>query len=157
MKSKKLFLISFFVFFSLLINAQQRCHTGIVAFYNFENLYDTIDDDFVDDAEYLPNSTKQYNTDKYKIKLGNLEKVVSELGTDDNPDGPAILGVAEIENKGVVKDVVSQPKLKSRNYKIVHYDSRDARGIDVALIYNPKYYKVIKSEKITIDLYATGE
>jgi hypothetical protein len=157
MKLNKILLLVIFVSTIYTANSQQRYHTGIVAFYNFENLYDTIDDDFVDDAEYLPNSTKQYNTDKYKIKLGNLEKVVSELGTDDNPDGPAILGVAEIENKGVLKDVVSQPKLKNRNYKIVHYDSRDARGIDVALIYNPKYYKVIKSEKITVDLNATGE
>jgi hypothetical protein len=148
---KKILLFAFaFTFYA--INAQIKYHLGVVAFYNLENLYDTIDDEFVDDAEYLPNSAKVYNTEKYKQKLGNLERVVSEIGVEVNSDGPGILGVAEIENKRVLKDLINMPKLKNRGYKIAHFDSKDARGVDVGLLYNPKYYKIIESDKLLVDL-----
>ena len=71
MKLNKIILFALFISGIYSVNSQHRYHTGVVAFYNFENLYDTIDDDFVDDAEYLPNSSKQYNTEKYIVKLAN--------------------------------------------------------------------------------------
>ena len=99
-----------------------------------------MDNPNVNDDEFLPNGPKNYNGKIYWTKVDHLATVISQIGTDINPDGPAILGVAEIENDTVLNDLVHQPILKSRNYGFVHYDSRDARGIDVAMLYNPKYF-----------------
>ena len=68
------------------------------------------------------------------------------------PDGPAILGVAEVENDTVLNDLVRHKLIEKRNYKIVHYDSRDFRGIDVGLLYNPKYFIVEASDKLFVQL-----
>lgn len=142
---------------NLTINAQNKYNVGLVGFYNLENLYDTIDQDQVSDEEFTPNGTRRYNGKTYIDKLSKLEQVLSEMGTDDSPDGIAILGVAEIENRSVLKDLCVQPKLKDKKWNIVHYDSKDARGIDVGLLYNPKYFKVINSEKIYVDMTDLGE
>lgn len=150
-----LFLVLFFSVNSLF--SQEKYISGIIGFYNFENLYDTIDQEFVQDEEFTPNGTKRYTGKVYWEKLTKLDQVVSEIGVDLNPDGVAILGVAEIENKSVLRDFSKQEKVKDRGYKIVHYDSKDARGVDVGILYNPKYFKVIKSGKIEVDLSDLGE
>jgi hypothetical protein len=143
--------------YSFICNAQVKYNVGLIGFYNLENLYDTIDQDQVSDEEFTPNGTRRYTGATYIDKLSKLEQVLSEMGTDHRPEGIALLGVAEIENRSVLKDLCAQPKLKDRNYKIVHYDSKDARGIDVALLYNPAYFKVISSEKIYVDMSDLGE
>lgn len=125
---------------------------AIIGFYNLENFYDTVDNPIVDDNEFLPKGEKNYNSAIYWNKVGNLATVISQIGTDISPDGPAILGVSEIENDTVLHDLINHPLLKKRNYKIVHYDSRDARGIDVALLYNPKYFTVENSDKLFVKL-----
>lgn len=124
-----------------------------VGFYNFENLFDTLDTEGKRDSDFTPKGKLLYNNKVYQEKLGNLSQVVSELGTDLTPDGPALLGVAEIENRAVLEDFVKQPSLQKRNYQIVHYESPDKRGIDVALLYNPKYFKVLESGKINPHLF----
>ncbi|BDS11873.1 endonuclease/exonuclease/phosphatase family protein [Aureispira anguillae] len=124
-----------------------------VGFYNFENLFDTLDTEGKRDEDFTPTGKLLYNSKVYQEKLGNLSHVVSQMGTELTPDGPAILGVAEIENKKVLEDFAKQPKVKDRNYQIVHYESLDKRGIDVGLLYNPKYFKVIESGKITPKLF----
>lgn len=139
------------------LTAQDKYNVGLVGFYNLENLYDTVDQDDVNDEEFTPEGTRRYTGEVYIDKLSKLEKVLAEMGTDHSPDGIAILGVAEIENRSVLRDLCMQEKLKSRNYKIVHYDSRDARGVDVGLLYNPKYYKVLKSDKIYVEMEDLGE
>ncbi|MCB0503684.1 MAG: hypothetical protein KDD32_13465, partial [Bacteroidetes bacterium] len=93
------------------------------------------DDDFTTEGS-LGNNTKTYQG-----KLSNLSKVVSEMGTNVTPDGLAILGIAEVEQLSVLEDFVKQDAIKSRNYQIIHHNSMDFRGIDVALIYQPKYFK----------------
>lgn len=93
------------------------------------------DDDFTTEGS-LGNNTKTYHG-----KLANLSKVVSEMGTNVTPDGLAILGIAEIEQLSVLEDFVKQEAIKGRNYQIIHQNSMDFRGIDVALIYQPKYFK----------------
>jgi len=100
----------------------------------------------VNDEEFLPSGIRNYNTAIYKSKIQNLATVIAQMGADKSPDGPAILGVAEIENDTVLTDLVNHPLLKKRNYKIAHYDSKDIRGVDVAMLYNPKYFTVTKSE-----------
>ena len=153
MKQSLLFLA--FVF-CLTINTsaqKQEYKVGAIGFYNFENLFDTLDAPDIRDEEFTPAGSKLWNSQKYQEKLSNLDRVVSELATDLTPDGVAILGVAEIENRTVLEDFVQQPLVKDRNYQIVHYDSPDFRGIDVALLYNPKYYEVIGSKAITLPIY----
>lgn len=116
-----------------------------VGFYNVENLYDTIDSPDTDDSEFLPGAHNKWNTPRYKKKLEDLGQVLSELG-DKTPDGLAVIGLCEIENEHVLKDLVKAEKIKSRNYSIVHYNSPDRRGVDVALLYNPKYFEVTCSK-----------
>lgn len=142
---------------AIAINAQVKYNVGLIGFYNLENLYDTIDQAHVSDEEFTPNGTRRYDGKTYIDKLSKLEQVLSEMGTDHRPEGFALLGVAEIENRTVLKDLCAQPKLADKNLKIVHYDSKDARGIDVGLLYNPKYFKVINSGKIYVDMSDLGE
>ncbi len=125
---------------------------AVIGFYNLENFYDTINNPIIDDEEFLPAGPKNYNSAIYWDKVGRLAKVLSEMGAEINHDGPAIIGVAEIENDTVLKDLVKHPLLVKRNYKIVHYDSKDVRGIDVGFLYNPKYFTVEASDKLFVQL-----
>lgn len=113
-----------------------------VAFYNMENLFDTIHDEGKNDYEYLPNSTNQWNTMKYKAKLKNMSEILSLLSTDKLPMGPAIIGVSEIENYRVLEDILKQPALADRGYQYVHYEGEDQRGVDCAFFYNPKLFEL---------------
>jgi endonuclease/exonuclease/phosphatase family metal-dependent hydrolase len=131
---------------------KQQYKSAIVAFYNLENFYDTVDNPNINDEEFLPNGPKNYNSKVYWTKVEHLATVISQIGTDINPDGPALLGVAEIENDTVLNDLIHHPLLKLRNYSFVHYDSRDIRGVDVALLYNPKYFKVLESRKLFVHM-----
>ncbi|NRA51619.1 MAG: endonuclease/exonuclease/phosphatase family protein [Phaeodactylibacter sp.] len=138
-------------------SAQQNYKVGAVGFYNFENLFDTLDTEDVRDTEFTPTGSKVWNTARYQAKLGSLAKVVAELGTDVTPDGVAVLGVSEIENRSVLEDFVDHPLVRSRDYQIVHKDSPDERGIDVGLIYNPKYFKLLGYKTLFVELYRDGE
>lgn len=127
-------------------------HPAIIGFYNLENFYDTVNNPIVDDEEFLPNGDRHYNTHIYLDKVDRLTSVISEMGTDINPDGLALLGVAEIENDTVLMSLVQHKSLKSRNLKIIHYDSPDRRGIDVGLLYNPKYFNPLFSAPLFVQL-----
>src|SRR6476469_4926725 len=150
MKQPLLLLIALSI--TILSVAQQAYKTAIVAFYNLENFYDTIDNPSINDEDFLPNGAKNYNSKIYHTKVEHLATVVSQIGTDINPDGAAFIGVAEIENDTVLNDLIHHPLLKDRNYGIVHYDSKDIRGVDVALLYNPKYFTVLNSKKLFVRL-----
>lgn len=119
-----------------------------VAFYNLENLFDTIHDAGKNDYEYLPTSKIAWNTEKYNAKLANMAKVISELSRQRTADGPAAIGVAEIENLRVLQDLVAQPAIAAENYQIVHHEGPDKRGIDCALLYNPKQFKPTSTKLI---------
>ena len=115
-----------------------------VGFYNLENLFDTIvdSDTFkILQEDFTPEGPKRFTAERYQHKLENLSKVIADMG-GSTPDGPAVLGVCEIENRQVLEDLVAMPAIADRNYQIVHYDSPDRRGIDVALLYQEKYFKV---------------
>lgn len=124
----------------------------IISFYNLENFYDTLDNTMVSDEEFLPNGPRNYNTDIYFDKVNKLATVISQIGTEINADGPAVLGVAEVENDTVLNDLVHNKLIEKRGYKIVHYDSKDVRGVDVGLLYNPKYFTVLASDKLFVQL-----
>ena len=112
-----------------------------VVFYNFENLFDTIHDPGVLDEEFTPEGPKKWNSAKYTRKIGNLERVLFDIAAEDK-DYPVVIGVSEIENRSVMEDVIAQPKLAPGNYRIVHYDSPEARGVDVAFMYRPDVFKL---------------
>jgi Endonuclease/Exonuclease/phosphatase family len=161
---KRIFIFStlfFAVAFNQFANAQQPQYISAIAgFYNLENLYDTVDNPLISDEEFLPGSEKKYNTSAYRIKLNNMAKVIAGIGTDANPDGLALLGVVEIENDTVLMDLLSNEALIQRGYKFVEYPSPDARGIDVGLIYSPKYFTVSESFARHVSLpdqYATRD
>lgn len=118
-----------------------------VMFYNFENLFDTINDPEILDEEFTPEGPKKWNTVKYEKKLRNLERVLFDIAAMDK-DYPVVIGVSEIENRSVLEDVIAQPKLAPANYRIVHYDSPDARGVDVAFFYRPDVFKLEGSAPI---------
>lgn len=135
-------------------NAQEKkkYQVGVIGFYNLENLFDTINQPDVNDEEFTPDGANRYTPKVYLDKLDKLSEVMSQIAIEDSPDGFSILGCAEIENKTVLEDLCRHPKLKSRNYKIVHYNSPDERGIDVAILYNPKYFTPKFSESLFVDL-----
>ncbi|MDX2360378.1 MAG: endonuclease/exonuclease/phosphatase family protein [Crocinitomicaceae bacterium] len=124
-----------------------------IGFYNLENLFDTIvdpDANKILQADFTPEGSKKFDTERYYEKLGNLSKVIADLGTETTPDGPAVLGVCEIENLQVLQDLVAMPLIKDRNYQIIQFDSPDKRGIDVALLYQEKYFKPTDSYAIPL-------
>ncbi|MEZ5197479.1 MAG: endonuclease/exonuclease/phosphatase family protein [Bacteroidales bacterium] len=132
---------------------QMRPQAVAIGFYNLENLFDTINDvGLLLSEEFTPESEKQWTSSRYHDKLVNLAFVISKMATDTVPDGLALLGVCEVENRGVLDDLVRQPSIKGRNYQIVHYDSPDERGIDVGLLYNPRYFRVTNSKTYKLTL-----
>ncbi|MCB0638831.1 MAG: endonuclease/exonuclease/phosphatase family protein [Lewinella sp.] len=149
-------LLPLFIFISFSLQAQEQSYQiGLIGFYNLENLFDTLDTPGVNDTEFTPSGPKLYGTRIYQEKLDNLTRVVAQMGTDLTPDGISILGVSEIENRSVLEDFVAHPRIADRNYQIVHYDSPDRRGVDVGLIYNPKYFTVTESRAVPLMIYET--
>ena len=140
------------LFFPHSAHAQTSYRIAAVGFYNLENLFDLRNDPDINDDDFTPKGELLWTREKYAEKMSNLDNVISEMAIDQNPDGLALLGVSEIENRKVLEDLVVQPKLKPRNYKIIHFDSPDKRGIDVALLYQPKYFQPTKTEKINFDM-----
>lgn len=118
-----------------------------VVFYNLENLFDTINDPETNDDEFLPDGARKWNTAKYHKKLQNMERVLFDIAKV-NQAFPTVIGVSEVENRTVLQDLASQPNLAKGNYRIVHYDSPDARGIDCAFFYRPDQFKLEGSEAI---------
>lgn len=152
----KIKLLSILAFFAGTVFAQSQQKSYVihtVAFYNVENLFDTIRDEKIYDEEWTPKGARNWDGKKYQQKLENLSRVIAEIGTDDNPNMPTILGVSEIENRRVLEDLVNMPKLKKANYGIVHFDSPDRRGIDVALFYQTKHFKPTSSKNIPLYIY----
>ena len=119
-----------------------------VAFYNLENLFDTIHDAGKNDYEYLPSADKRWDTEKYTAKQTNMAKVLSQLSVDRIGKHPAVVGLAEIENLRVLEDLVAQPALAPVGYQIVHHEGPDKRGIDCALLYDPRQFKVQSTQLV---------
>ena len=119
------------------LSAQEKDH--VVLFYNVENLFDTLKSPGVIDDEFTPTGAKQWDGVKYRKKLDRLEEVFYGVASAAKAF-PAIIGLAEIENRNVLEDIVSLKKLQKAKYQIAHYDSPEARGVDVALLYRPDLF-----------------
>ena len=130
-----------------------KIHT--LAFYNLENLFDTINDPIKFD-DYSPIMELKTNRgEAYRRKITNMARVIAEIGKDVTHNTPAILGVCEVENKDVLEDIVNDSKLLEKNYGIAHFDSPDSRGIDVALLYQKSLFTPISSSAQELKIYDT--
>ena len=135
---------------SLSASAQKTQQNYVIGFYNLENLFDTYDDPVKNDSEFLPEGKNKWTQAKYEKKLHNMAKVIRSMA-DNNKRWHTILGISEIENRLVIEDLVSQPEIADANFQIVHYDSPDRRGVDVALLYKPDQFTYLDSESIPFD------
>ena len=132
------------------INAQQdiqqekRYNMYGVMFYNLENLFDTINNNGTYDLEFSPNGACQWDGRKYWSKVHNMAYAISQMKTTGTPYGPSIIGVCEIENITVLDDVVRDPQIRNWHLQIAPYhDSGDRRGVDVGVLYNPRFFRVL--------------
>lgn len=133
---------------------EKKFKVQTVAFYNVENLFDTINNVDVNDEEYTPTGDQRWTLEKYKKKLSNLSRTLAEIGTgDQQKESPAVIGVSEVENRGVLEDLVKQPLLINKDYGIVHFDSPDKRGIDVGLLYQKKHFKPTSYINVPLIIY----
>lgn len=140
---------NFFVVLSLLslaflpAAAQKKYSVYGVGFYNLENLFDTCHDEGKNDYEFLPTGSYRWDGLKYSHKLHNMARALSDMGTTVLPGvGCAIIGVSEVENAKVLTDLCNQPALKARAFQFCHIEGPDSRGVDCALLYNPRFFKV---------------
>lgn len=124
--------------------AQQKL---CIAFYNQENLFDTIDDPLKNDNEFLPDAKKGWNTTRYFEKIDHMSKVIAAMNENNAPD---ILGVCEVENKSVLKDLTLSKNLKKSKYQFIHIEGPDERSIDNALLFKTSLFKVIAQQSIPV-------
>lgn len=156
MKLKFILLVAFIAFasytYSQKLEKDKKYFISAIGFWNVENLYDTLNDQWKNDEEFTPTGKNSWDGPRYRTKIDHLSDVISQMAADVTPDGLAILGLCEIENKAVVQDLVNSPRLKKRNYQIVHIEGPDIRGVDPSFIYNPSYFKVIKAVSYHVTL-----
>ena len=127
-----------------------------IAFYNLENLFDTIPNNPLGrDDEFTPNGKNQWGSKKYWHKISNLANAISKMADSKTGLAPAIIGVSEIENESVLKDLVKAEPIKRWMLQICHHDSPDRRGVDVGLLYNPRFFRVLNvtNHRLTIPGY----
>lgn len=144
-----------FPFYILFIIVSIRVHPNgnySIMFYNCENLFDIYDDPHVADNEFLPNSRRNWTKQKFNTKVNSIAKII--LATGSTP--PIIVGLAEVENDFVIKELIQKSGLAKFHYQIIHRNSPDPRGIDVAAIYRPDLVKLIKYSYIRIDKAETN-
>lgn len=135
-------------------NSQTPDNKFVVSFYNLENLFDTVDSPEIRDEEYTPDGRKEWDSEKYSLKVENMSRVISDIGEAENLKGaPAIVGVCEVENMLVLEDLINHENLSDSHYKIIHQDSPDSRGIDVALLYRPDYFSPTNIKAQPVFLY----
>ena len=128
-----------------------KIHT--IAFYNVENLFDTINDINKNDEASPIMEIKFNRSEIYKKKVKNMASVIEDIGSDLVNKSPSIVGLSEVENRNVIEDLLNTKHLLNKNYDIVHYDSPDERGIDVGLIYNKDVFKVNSTKSHELIIY----
>jgi predicted extracellular nuclease len=129
------------------LNAQKRGDIRAM-FYNTENLFDTRDDKFINDNEYTPTGRLNWSRQRYDAKLTAIFKVITAIGELQPPE---IVGLCEVENKQVLVDLITETPLNKYPYQIVHHDSPDPRGIDVAFLYRTDKLKLLSNKPIIIN------
>lgn len=151
-QKNRIFRVAFCVFMGLwLVCAQAQTSHRIIA-YNVENLFDCEDDSLTRDEGYLPNSMRGWHYKRYQNKLMAISKVVTAIS---GWDVPMLVGLCEVENRRCLEDLCVRGPLRTFALEIAHYESPDRRGIDVALLYNPRVFTMLHSEAIPVGLKAS--
>ena len=155
MRTINFWLTSFLILVFLSANAQEKkkfkVHT--IAFYNLENLFDTINDTTKFDERSPIMEMKANRADVYKKKVHNMARVIADIGSEVTHNAPAIIGVSEVENREVLEDVVNDPLLLPKDYGIVHFHSPDERGIDVGLLYQKTLFTPIHTSSHELKIF----
>jgi len=133
-----------------MLNAQERQTVLSVAWWNVENLFDLRDDPATNDDEFTPQGDRHWTRHKLNAKLQGIYKTL------DMMDLPDVVGLAEVENKYVLRELCQGTPLAQIPYRYVHYDSPDRRGIDVALIYRTDRFSVTASRPVHVSDSADG-
>jgi len=127
--------------------SQKNVKSFLVVSYNVENLFDTINSPLFDDDEFTPSGAKAWTYDRYTKKLNDLARVILSI---PGKELPALIGLSEIENRGVLEDLIKVRGLRKGRYEIVHEDDQDPRGIECALLYRPDLFKYKSHEYVPI-------
>lgn len=155
MKLLKSLIVLFALASILNVEAQEekrfKIHT--VAFYNLENLFDTINDPLKFDEASPIMEMKSNRSEVYKQKIKNMARVIANIGSDQTNNSPAVIGVCEIENRKVLEDLVNDPLLLGKDYGIIHFEGPDRRSIDVALLYQKALFKPVDSSSHELLIY----
>lgn len=155
MKTIKIGLTTLCFLLLLSVNSQEKkkfkIHT--LAFYNLENLFDTINDPIKFDEASPMMELKVGRAEVYRKKVHNMAQVIADIGSEVSNNSPAVIGVSEIENREVLEDVVNDPLLLNKDYGIIHYHSPDARGIDVGLLYQKALFTPIHTSSHELKIY----
>ncbi len=153
----RLFALCFFI--TVFGNAQEKktYKVNTVAFYNLENLFDFEDDPITFDDDRTPTGKDHWTEEIYNDKLKNMAQVISEIGADVTGTSPVLIGVCEVENRRVLEDLINQESLSDKDYGIVHFDSPDRRGIDVALLYQKKIFTPTNYEAHELKIYDNND
>lgn len=123
-----------------------------IAFYNLENLFDPEDGDHTLDRDYTPEGLYAWDYERYKRKIENLGLAISKIGTDSSNGPPVVLGVCEVENSRCLKDLVQSESLLEYDYDFIHYESKDRRGLDTALLYQRRHFSILNSKAFKVDV-----
>ena len=148
-----------FVFISIMLynnpsfSQDKQFNIRTVAFYNLENLFDTIDNPSKNDEASPIMELKTNKSKIYLDKIDRLGNVISQIGAEKTKNSPVLIGVVEIENDTVLKDLINGKNLKNNDYSFIHYDSPDERGIDVALLYQERYFKPVHHKNYELKLF----
>ena len=145
--------LSISIFTSFSQKKEKKYSIRTLAFYNLENLFDTINDVTKNDEASPMMELKGNKSKVYWDKIDKLASVIAQIGEETAKTSPAILGVSEVENIAVLEDLVKSKHIKKKNYGIIHYESPDKRGIDVALLYQKRYFKPIFHQSFNPNIY----
>ena len=135
------------ILLSLGVRGQQDSTMHKIMFYNVENLFHPSNDSLTADEDFTPTGSYHWTYKKYYKKVSMIGKVIVALGEGDPP---WLVGLAEIENEQVLKDLCYRSPLRKFGYRYVHYNSPDRRGVDVAMLYRDSYVRVLRSRKIPV-------
>jgi exonuclease III len=149
----RIIMLYFLSVFTSFAQATKTYKVITVAFYNLENLFDFENDPITFDDDRTPDGKDHWTEESYTAKLKNMAKVISEIGKDVTGTSPVLIGICEIENRMVLEDLINQEPLLTKYYGIIHFDSPDRRGIDVALLYQKKVFTPSQYNKHELKIY----
>lgn len=123
-----------------------------IAFYNLENFFNPEDNPLTDDDDFTPEGKNRYTEKVFEQKASNMARAIAALAKDVEQEGPALIGICEVEDDKAIKKMLSMPVLRDKHYRFVRFDGPDHRGINVALLYRSPYFKLIHAQSLHIDL-----